>query len=802
MDVQDLLDIDKFTYSPLESFPLNVENKGHKKDQIQSSIENEELEQIVEIIADHFEMKPPVSHFEKDDTIWFTNSKNKQVEWNYSISSNNYNMLVKCEKASFVVKKTSYYQFIYYRMGNEYGYYIKFTPSSKLDFFHGHFSSEQIYQLFKPFKMKIQINQNPIDEWYSIKSKFQGTHVQYSTLEFGNYKLVPSYSNGMLKIMVFYFEHIQKIVYLPSFTSAFLLQEDKFAHDSKQATIIFMDKKISLFTPFEITGAKKNDYFVESYFEFTEKDMHSLIFMNEFLCMAIQQNIYNSQQVIQWVSEKLNHYQLPIPDHLENLLCFCLWCYYFHNLNAESFPNFKWDEWNQLIKWYKKYKLVLSNYNSKKEYQIYKMCKVSQKIVLHFKNVFYHPQGFQHLLDHIPKEWIKEKKYNLFDYNQLHSLMYHIYKWTHSDNRIVIHDTLLGYENEEPRAVMASELMDCTYDEICDYLRFKHFYFTFEEKKCNRLSTWIISCGNAEFKAEKQVSSDGTTESFSKETISPNSYEYHKIDNSGKNEHLIITEKSVNSSMDGFDAYKLCKTTPNRDMNHGKMCLVVGRVPSHALVACNNQMSKIRVSEFIPKDIIELDIEVKGNETEGYEFEVKSKENVLLKDITLDGMCPYCVVNPSTQYAKPCNHEIGCLQCTIHLYQKHGANCPYCTLPILGVEMVDPKQGQKKKTELIHHEKAYSFVWDSIQEYQKGVPVVVKDFDPHLSTLCTNGIHCHKNLNDIYQWIPYGMIPSSLVYETIFNPTSEVSDQCIENWTQDLLIPQNSNDKKDEQTTE
>ena len=800
-----------FVVHPLSFNESIQENIEHKMDSISVVLNFEkpisflgtqkETQNVLIQVFNHFgwtHVKSFENWIKQKDTIWTSDNQGIQAECQYTFSSlKNWKFYFQRQNEKLILKfKDGIFFYVYCTVGDEFAIFIWFIDGDnhKHCFFEG--TKLWIVEYFTKWLNLPQIKPIPLN---NNCHHFQFHDMMYNHLRFGNIEFDFLENKEWTRIYKKPFSALKTEFLIPKRTKWIKIQknyfqgstfENKSSHDlevllrtnslknQKIGSIIYFDKKFSFFRPFLLLGEEINLSFINDTMGICPQDADYILIVSEWIFQALElKELPNEHQHIQgknlcsWIESKFEK-EMDKKPNVKPLLLFCLLCNYFdqfmtqyNQLDMFSLPGF--DDQNfknlgRLLHFYCLYQSKVNTMYSFKESQVYEMIQISN---------FIHHSILSMVAN--PDPWIPF----IFSKLQLPPCqIYNPFQFSHLKQISNIIDQVQFFDSEHQVLLLHNLPTNFKCEEETEYCNFNDTIYSHPtQRKIVKYKNdyrieyklWFQICGNGQFTSEKQKFEKSKIQSYSKETISSNNYEYHKIDGEGKNEHLVLLEGKSNSSIHGFDAYKLCKTTPSGDMKNGKLCVVVGRVPSHALMACDSKMSKIRVSEFIPKDIIELDIKVNQNDKQEYEFETLSKDDIISKDITLNGKCFYCVENDSNQYAEPCGHEIGCLSCTIQLFQNCEAKCPYCRKTIANVIQKQPSITSKRS--LVHHEKAYSFISDQVQEYKVGIPVVIKDFDPKLSTVCTNGVHCHKNLSEIYEWIPFGMIPSELVHEQIFD---------------------------------
>ena len=116
------------------------------------------------------------------------------------------------------------------------------------------------------------------------------------------------------------------------------------------------------------------------------------------------------------------------------------------------------------------------------------------------------------------------------------------------------------------------------------------------------------------------------------------------------------------------------------------------------------------------------------------------------------------MTDPGIFISDPCRHKL-CGDCWtgVMIVQKNN-NCPYCQSKI---EKIIPLEHVENKKHLSLLE-GYSCVYTDDFVYRIGEEVEVEDFDEDLKKICSNGIHYHTNVNDVFQWFEYLDIPEGL----------------------------------------
>ncbi len=283
--------------------------------------------------------------------------------------------------------------------------------------------------------------------------------------------------------------------------------------------------------------------------------------------------------------------------------------------------------------------------------------------------------------------------------------------------------------------------------------------FMIDYNNSNNKYHYIITYGNSMISNKIVISNDGKTKKYTQEEITKDSYVYTKIGNNG-GKYITITENDDKNNNYGFDGYKAGVT------KNGLPCIIVLRIFPDSIIVCDDKTKKYRTNKCTVKNIYLVPME--SNSETGFfkiceKFKCNINQNILLYNTTPDGICPVCCLNEASQVARPCNHNM-CLDCWIKLLcnnKKEDIICPFCRSKIDKIDFM-PNYVDNLDEIIIKYPEAYSIISTKKTRYTVGKVIEISDFDTNLNAVCCNGIHFHIDVNDVYKWFEYLLIPNEL----------------------------------------
>lgn len=281
------------------------------------------------------------------------------------------------------------------------------------------------------------------------------------------------------------------------------------------------------------------------------------------------------------------------------------------------------------------------------------------------------------------------------------------------------------------------------------------YIFEFRYKYDNLITTY----GNTFNKATNIIVSQ--TENKDKNIKSIDQHNYNNdgqqknskfIDEANKLVVKALTQEEIKAGRFG---YKAGKTIDN------KLCIIKLFIPKDAKVAWDAQKDKYRTDKVIVLSIQKV--------------YYNKKQHYYTKDL-LEEDCPICMDCIATHIAYPCRHKI-CGKCWKLLLEKcENKNCHYCKSLIDKVEEISINKIENQ----VHLDKeetyAYSCIHTDKFEYIKDDEITIKDFDPNLNKVCSNGIHFHSEEKDVFQWFEYLNIPDEVLHNSLPNIIRESSE--------------------------
>jgi hypothetical protein len=246
---------------------------------------------------------------------------------------------------------------------------------------------------------------------------------------------------------------------------------------------------------------------------------------------------------------------------------------------------------------------------------------------------------------------------------------------------------------------------------------------------------------------------------------------YSESENINEKNYLTITAYPAN--VGGFRrmGYKACLTDQN------KMCLVTLRIPEEAECAMDQYCYKYRASEAIVVGIERV-------------FYLQGKYYLASQMKLSTDRCCICFDNYANSQIIPCKHSF-CGTCLIAC-AKTSFKCPYCrgdigsTKENLLYSFLDDASVDDINVPV---NKAYSFIADRSICYEVNTSIVVENFDTNLDKHCGNGIHYHRNVDDVFKWFEYIDIPNYVcldMYPMTENITKLVRKPTIFDWVRSL----------------
>jgi len=177
----------------------------------------------------------------------------------------------------------------------------------------------------------------------------------------------------------------------------------------------------------------------------------------------------------------------------------------------------------------------------------------------------------------------------------------------------------------------------------------------------------------------------------------------------------------------------------------GELCAIKLLIPSSAFVVWDQKYNKYRTNSVKVLSIFPIQVKDTGNNQKEYLYnKMRDWED-----------CAICLSNEVDAILVPCNHPV-CMDCWAkYSANKNVAQCPTCRISVSKIMSV-----VRADDGLCSLESADSFVsfYGGIK-YEVNSDIYIQDFDGDFDRPCSNGIHYHSKVEDIFQWFTYLDIP-------------------------------------------
>jgi hypothetical protein len=334
------------------------------------------------------------------------------------------------------------------------------------------------------------------------------------------------------------------------------------------------------------------------------------------------------------------------------------------------------------------------------------------------------PVQYEYIIDNFGK--LFSKKIKMPDLN--------IIEFYNSDNKIIIEEIKFNNTDEENKIKkniynsLLNDIVNCNESEKiinnlkihCDIFNKEHIITT-----SDYVYKFIINCGqtgdinNIAIVAETGVSTHDISKIILKQDGTV------EIVRTNNNNQLIV-KSSTRNNFEGNVGYKFA-------ISENIPCVISLEIPDDAEVIFDHYHNKFRCNKCIVKDIQPI----QNNK-------VKEMENI----------CSICLTEKPNVMFSPCQH-VGCHTCIASI----SANkCHICSKIIESYITLQ----QDIVNEKMNIQKANSAIYCSDFEYKIGQEIIINDFEISQYWKCSNGIHFHNKIEDVYNWLEYIDIPDNL----------------------------------------
>ena len=245
------------------------------------------------------------------------------------------------------------------------------------------------------------------------------------------------------------------------------------------------------------------------------------------------------------------------------------------------------------------------------------------------------------------------------------------------------------------------------------------------------LYKFIINCGLTQSKQIENIAivveSGTSTHDISKIILKNNgSVEIVRTNNNNQ----LIVKSATRNRFEGNVGYKFA-------ISGGIPCVVSLDVPDDAEVVFDHYHNKFRCNKCIVKDIQPI-----------------ANNNKKVKEI--ENTCSVCLTETPNVMFSPCQH-VACHQCVASVTCSNN-ECYECKKKIESyITMKEDLVSEK-----IQIEKANSAIYCTDFEYKIGQTIIIDNFNITSYSKCSAGIHFHNKIDDVYNWLEFIDIPSSL----------------------------------------
>ena len=255
-------------------------------------------------------------------------------------------------------------------------------------------------------------------------------------------------------------------------------------------------------------------------------------------------------------------------------------------------------------------------------------------------------------------------------------------------------------------------------------------------------------------------------------------YRYTKLgqeefsSNIDKDNTIKVKSSSDKKNLNGTIGWKAARTEDNN------LCIVKLLIPNDAKIAWDYQKDKYRTNKVVVLKI--------------FPVVYNSQQKFTLNDPNLKFSdyyntdtivsCPVCGINNAKYLAYPCKHKL-CSECWIMILRKNSV-CPHCKQTI---DKVYPLKNLDLDNSSI--KEAYSCVHTNDFKYKTNEMIIIQNFDNDMRKVCSNGIHYHEKVDDVFEWFEYLDIPKELLANKVPWMGNNIGDNINNNTVQNVPVP-------------